>query len=115
MAHLDLFVSLFRQHRRDLQLRFGGMSAALVKLADDLARCAETEKTGYLEASIWTKVEITARQLANGLRSHGQTGSWTCQKLSPWHLKIPLVCGRGPSWNSGRDLTSSNIDCLIDQ
>jgi hypothetical protein len=51
------------------------MSAALVKLADDLARCAETQKSGYLEASIWTKAESIARQLANGLRSHGQTGS----------------------------------------
>ena len=51
------------------------MSAALVKLADDLAGCAETEKTGHPDASIWTKVETIARQLANGLRTRGETGS----------------------------------------
>lgn len=50
------------------------MSAPLVKLAEDLASCAETQKVDHLEASVWTIVETLARQLANGLRSHGREG-----------------------------------------
>lgn len=62
------------------------MSAALVKLADDLASCAETQKVDHLEASVWTNVESLARQLANGLRSHGETGWCTKSLHAQWDI-----------------------------
>jgi len=58
------------------------MSAVLVKLADDLASCVETKKTDHPDASIWTKVDTIARQLANGLRTRGETGSWIYEAVS---------------------------------
>lgn len=57
------------------------MSTVLVKLSEDLASCALTQKAAHLEASVWANVEDIARQLANGLRSHGQTGLCPAQRL----------------------------------
>lgn len=93
------------------------MSTFLVKLSEDLASCSLTQKAAHLEASVWTNVEDIARQLANGLRSHGQTGLCLVQRLlnyavSEWTLSSLCHSNsvRGSPRDCGRDFLATDAD-----